>query len=98
MALDLNVNALMAFLALSSLGLERLTSANLEKSVSELMSRADLRDSNKRTSSIFFSKVSPSWEKQKQVQIVKMESELKKSGAKIRKNSAILKETSKDKK
>ena len=80
MALDLNVNALMAFLALSSLGLERLTSANLEKSVSELMSRADLRDSNKRTSSIFFSKVSPSWEKQKQVQIVKMESELKKGG------------------
>ena len=65
MALDLNVNALMAAfllaLLLSSHGLaERLTSANLEKSVSELMSRADLRDSNKRTSSIFFSKVSPS--------------------------------------
>ena len=61
MALDF-VNALLAFLALSSHELERLTSANLEKSVSELMSRADLRDSNKRTSSIFFNKVSPPWE------------------------------------
>ena len=38
--------------------LEMLTSASLEKSVSELTRRADLRDSSKRMSSIFFNSVS----------------------------------------
>ena len=53
---------LMAFLASVTAELLReiLRSANFEKSVSELMRRADFRDSSNRTSSIFFNKVSQS--------------------------------------
>lgn len=52
---------LMAFLASAvTLLCEILRSASLEKSVSELMRRADFRDSSSRTSSIFFNKVSQS--------------------------------------
>ena len=53
---------LIAFLASVTAELLReiLRSASLEKSVSELMSRADFRDSSNRTSSIFFNKVSQS--------------------------------------
>ena len=49
----------MALLTVFLASEEMLRSANLEKSVSELISRADFRDSKSRTSSIFFNSVSP---------------------------------------
>ena len=49
----------MALLTVFLASSEIFRSANLEKSVSELISLADFRDSKSRTSSIFFNSVSP---------------------------------------